>query len=236
MTPQLYLHPLSPDVAVTIEPEPLEVPAHLAPVVEAVWEHEQAHRGGTLFNGRTLSVLSHAPDLIHTRIVEYRLVLAARRRPDLFTALAIRPLAVSGLLRCADGIVFGRRGPGVTTDSGLWELVPSGGLDAADRQACGPRQQILTELVEEVGLDATQIRDCRPFCLIEDRTTGVFDIGVALQTDLEAGAVEEAQRRASDEYSELRIVPDHRVAEFLAGGAILPASRLLLECASDRAG
>lgn len=236
MTPELFLHPLSPDVAVTIEPDPLEVPAQLAPIVDAVWEDEQARRGGALFNGRTVSVLSHTPGQIHARIVEYRMVLAKRRRPDLFSALPIRPLAVSGLLRCADGLVFGRRGQGVTTDAGLWELVPSGGLDAADGQACGPRQQILTELVEEVGLDATEIRDCRPFCLIEDRATGVFDIGVALQTDLDADAVEKAHRRASDEYSELRIVPDHGIAEFLTGGAILPASQLLLECARDRAG
>ena len=236
MTHAFNLHPLSPDVAIALEPHPLDVPAHLAPVVEAVWNLELARRGGALFNGRTVSVLSHAPDLILTRIVEYRVVLAKRRRPDLFAAIAIRPLAVSGLLRCVDGIVFGRRGQNVTADAGLWELVPSGGIDAADGKARSPRDQVLTELREEVGLEAAAIRDCRPFCLIEDGSTGIFDIGIALQTDLEAGAVEEAHRRASDEYSELRVVPDHRVAEFLAGGAILPASRFLLECASDRAG
>lgn len=151
------------------------------------------------------------PDGITARIVEYRHFIAQRAQPALFAALQIRPLAVSGVLECPQGLVIGRRAATLTQDAGLWELVPSGGLDpntavAGNKADC--TAQILIELREETGLEADQVFGLSPFCLIEDDDSHVIDIGIAMATTLDAAQLAQIHRAgASSEYAELGVVP-----------------------------
>jgi hypothetical protein len=202
---------------VTLLEEKISLSASVESEVDSLWLAEQRQRKVPLFNGSIVSAVEILPVGILGRAVEYRHWVAQRARPELFDVLHVRPIAVSGLLECADGTVFGRRGVEMMQDAGLWELVPSGGLDARNRAAgeVDYRAQCMMELREEIGIDSDQVSSVRPFCLVEDLDAHVLDIGVAMESALVADAVLRAHRTAaSKEYDELRVVPRAALAEF----------------------
>jgi len=121
----------SASAIVQVNATPLTLSNVIEAEVERLWQAEQARRGKALFNGKILSAVEITPNGILGQIVEYRHLIAQRAQPELFGALNVRPVAVSGLLDCANGIVFGRRAGSMTQDAGLWELAPSGGLDTS---------------------------------------------------------------------------------------------------------
>src|SRR3990167_3983338 len=129
--------------------------ASLENEIEHLWIAEQNRRGKAIFNGSIMSATNVSCSGIEGCIVEYRYLIAQKANPDLFDTLRVRPVAVSGLLECADGLVFGRRANAMTQDAGLWELVPSGGIDA-NHLTLPARvdfsSQLLQELHEELGL------------------------------------------------------------------------------------
>lgn len=186
--------------------------------IEALWQAEGKGRAGKLFNGAIVSAVQVGDDCIHACSVEYRRYIAQRARPDLFDALQVRPVAVSGLLECADGLVFGRRARAVTQDAGQWELVPSGGLDASRSTASGEvnlHAQLLLELQEETGLASASVVPAVPFCLIEDPTSHVLDIGIALKTPMTAAEILAIHGKTpKQEYDMLRVVQLSEVPQF----------------------
>lgn len=221
---------------------PLRVTGHAPPMrpadearVEALWQRALAASSGHLFNGRIAVARKVSPHGIEVEIDEYRRLFAARADPELRARLDLQPLAVSGLLRCAGGIVFGRRGSGNTEAVGQWELAPSGGLDAATLLPgldLDPVAQLLVELDEELGLSASAIASATPFCAVTDRSTGVIDIGIALEAPtLSAGAVVAAHAGGgSHEYVELRVMKPADLGRFIAANHsdIVPVSLALL--------
>src|ERR1700733_13935178 len=74
--------------------------------VEQLWQAEQQRSGKPLTNGRILSAVEISPQRILGRVAEYRHLIAQRARPELFDVLRVRPVAVSGVLECADGLVL----------------------------------------------------------------------------------------------------------------------------------
>jgi hypothetical protein len=210
------------------------LPASLEARVAALWEEEVGRRGDDLFDGSILSVVHAGSDLVEGEITDYRRLIAQRADPDLRARLAVRPLAVSGLLRCAEGVVFAKRSPRVTEAGGRWELAPSGGLDAAGLvpdEPVEPQAQILTELSEELGVPASSVEPPTPFCLVDDHDTGIVDIGIELRAPtLRAGDLVDHHRRAgSDEYDEVTAVLDADLAPFVAAHPdLIPVSVALL--------
>jgi hypothetical protein len=196
----------------------VKLPESIDREVEELWQNEQKIRGPAVFNGSLLSAIEASSERILGRVVEYRLLIAQRARPELFEVLQVRPVAVSGLLECPDGIVFGRRAVTVTQDPGLWELVPSGGLDAS-RFTAGEINycsQILEELSEELGVGLESISRVVPFCLVEDLESHVLDIGIGMMSPLAAAALVGNQQAAgSKEYEEVRVVSRADLAEFI---------------------
>jgi hypothetical protein len=178
--------------------------------VEGLWRAEERRRH--VFNGRIVSAVEITPGRILGRVVEYRWFVAQQARPELFEVLRVRPVGVSGLLHCADGLVFGRRAAGLTQGAGLWELVPSGSLDVPHEAGHGARidyrAQILAELHQEIGVAADGVSTITPYCLVEDPETHVLDIGIALTSPLSASEVLRLHGRAeAGEYDELQVVP-----------------------------
>ena len=216
----LKTHPVDAGLVVTTRTEPVPLNAALERRVEALWRQEQASRTTPLFNGELLSIVSLAPAGIEARVTEYRRFIAQRRDPSLFAELGVRPLAVSGLTRCRDGIVFGRRSMTSTQDAGRWELVPSGGIDARAVRPGGSVDvvdQLLNELREETGCSAAAVTSAEPFLLVEDADLGVVDIGIDLVLDLDATSMLASHRiGASKEYDLLRIVPLSELARFIS--------------------
>lgn len=202
--------------------------------IQSIWDAEEAKPGRTLFNGRIFSVISASAKRIEGCFVEYRQLIAQQAQPTLFATLGVRPLGVSGLVRCTDGLIFGCRGEGLTQDAGQWELVPSGSVDT---QFVGPdgrvnlAAQISLELVEEIGVPRNAINDITPCCLIEDNASHVCDIGLTLWLGLSGDEIMAAHRAlAGDEYCEIAIVAEADVASHVdgLGGTLIETSRLLL--------
>jgi hypothetical protein len=211
------------------------LPLSIQSEVEQLWQAEQRRCGKPLSNGRILSAVEISPLRIRGRVVEYRHLIAQRARPELFDVLRVRPVAVSGVLECADGIVLGRRAATMTQDAGLWELVPSGGIDTSSVPVGAEvdyRAQILTELHEEIGIDAEWVTSIRPFCLVDDLDSHVLDIGIAMESPLSAGAVLKLHREAATgEYDELRVVDRAEVGRFIQGEAsqLVGVSAMLIQ-------
>lgn len=230
----ITVHDLSPNVEVRAYPEFPPLSADLEKAVTAAWEAERARRPG-LTDGTLFSIDHFSADSITGRFVPYRHRIAARARPELAAALAVRPLAVSGLLLCADGVVFGCRAAQLTDAPGKWELVPSGGVESSAADATGRvdlRHQILVEMAEEIGLDSGDVLGLELFCAVEDYDSGIVDIGIALASSLSAEELRARHARdGSGEYAEIAIVAVNQIPEFVAArqDELLAVSRVLLE-------
>ena len=161
----LVEYALTPEIEIFNLPVPHPPGAGCEREIDLVWEAERARRGDALHDGLIFSVSSISPHRIFGHFVPYRWLVAQRRRPDLAIQLGIRPLAVSGLLRCRDGVIFGARNRDSEQDPGCWELVPSGGVGPATNRPNGtlaPERQVIEELAEEVGLGPAQVAGIGP--------------------------------------------------------------------------
>ncbi|TAL00184.1 MAG: hypothetical protein EPO08_14510 [Rhodospirillaceae bacterium] len=223
--------PIVRDSGATLE----TLDAATAKEIERVWDAAQARRGTPLFNGTLFSVDAIQAAEICGHFVEYKWFIAVREIPGLQPILRIQPLAVTGVLRCADGIVFGRRSQVVTQDQGLWELVPAGGLSVSCRQPDGTLDvgaQILEELEEEIGLGRKHVTRMRPFCVVEDTATHVFDVAIEVVTSASKDAIESAFRMdLPREYDAIEIIADTEVEAFVEqhGQDLAPLSAFLLQ-------
>ena len=190
---------------------------------------------GALFNGRVFSADTIAPDLMTGHLTEFRRIVAQMERPALFDALGLRPLAVCGVLRCADGMVFGRRHAGAIYQADMWQLPPAGSVDAHAVGADGAvalGRQLLSELREELGL-LRRGRGRAGAALRGGRHPGshVSDLGMALRSALDGAAIRVAHaERGNGEYPTLRIVPIEDLPDFLAdaGDTVVPPAPIFL--------
>jgi hypothetical protein len=226
--------PVRPDLVVTVEPTLPLVPPVLEDAVVRCWEAAQQRAGGRLFDGTVFSVTRLGAGEIAARAVPYRLAVAAYADPSLAAALDIRPLAVCGVLRMRDGVLFGRRQTGATYEAGLWQMPPAGSVDPSARRGSviDAEAMIRDELREEIGLSWDRVSGCRPFCVVTHPGSLVHDLGFVMAT--EAGFAEVQALAAAlpvAEYSELVAVPDSELAAFLDArkGQVVPTALLFLE-------
>jgi hypothetical protein len=232
------VHPINPDVEIRITRDMPKLPPALDTRLETLWIQAaaRADAGGTgpLFNGQVFSIDTIAPARITGHLTEYRRLVAQCEDNALFSALGIRSLAVCGVLRCSGGIAIGRRPSGAIYQPGMWQLCPAGSVDAGCRRPDGTmdyRAQLLTEIREELGLDAASLGAATPLCLVEHPGSHVSDLGLAVGTSLTAADVREAHRtRGNGEYDPLRIVPIPALANFIAkaGNTLVPPAPLFL--------
>lgn len=220
---------LSPDFRIEVGP-PRNLTAHLVSSVDEIWAAEKKERGDHLTDGVIFELAEFDPDRLLIMPSQYRFVLARRRKPELEThGVAIRPLAVTGILTCADGVVLGRRGPRVASDAGLWEPAVAGGMSQEN-----PISQVFEELEEELGLSAADIVSHNVCGLVEDVASGVFDIVFRLQTALSGKEIRTAfTLRGSDEYDDLAIVELPLLSAFIEDNKddLIPALRPMLQLA-----
>ena len=201
--------------------------------VEKLWAEAQAEESGKLFDGTVFSVTDVAGPLIRGHFVDYKFFVAVRRRPELFSDMQIQPLALTGVSRCAGGVIIGCRSDRVTQDQGLWEFVPSGGLDPSSRRSDGSIdfvRQLLQELREETGLSSESAPEVFPRCVIEDSSTHVFDIVADLVLDKPFREIENTLRQTLHaEHEEFKILDADEVAAFVEDhwDRVAPLSRYL---------
>jgi hypothetical protein len=232
----IRITPLPPGLSVREIAAPAAPDDEILKRVDAIWDDEQRRRGNGVTNGRIFSLADRDGPVLRVWETQYKWWIAQRRDPSLSPVLAIRPLAVSGIVGLADGLAFARRAESNTQDSGLWELPPSGGIDDRSRRPGGiiaADVQILAELEEELGVVPQEV--ATPLCAIAvmegdaDHVVDlVFELRIALSgRELMARFAAMTNR----EYTALRIVPAADAAAFLAreGGELSPASRALLD-------
>lgn len=203
--------------------------------VAALFAAENRRRGGGMFDGLLFSVERFGEDRVVGRFVRYSQFIAQLARPGLFDALRVRPMGVSGLVTCADGLVFGKRREGLTLDAGLWELAPSGGVDPSSRDGGGRIDvvaQILDEMHEEIGIGRECVASAVPFVLVENVENHVTEAVIAIALSLGG---EEVRRwfgeGGSGEYTEIAVVPEGDVRSFAEArdGQMVAVSRRLLQ-------
>jgi hypothetical protein len=233
----IQTYAVDPELTVTCRSERLVDPTtRVQAQIDKIWATELARRSPPPFNGNLLSVVSHSPRTIVSTKTDYKTYLAQSRNPALFDDLKVSPLAVTGLLVCRDGVVFGKRSSGVEQDKNLWELVPSGSVDGTKLLPDGAvdfSDNILEELREEIGVAKNHIATPpRPFALVHDLTSHVFDVALILRTDLaQQQIVAKFNELENDEYTDLEIVDVGRLEDFaISKSAELAAvSKALLE-------
>jgi len=173
-----------------------------------------------------------SPTEIAGHLTEYRRIVAQMERPALFDDLRLRPLAVCGVLRCDGGLVFGRRHLDAVYQPGMWQLPPAGSVDAGAVDAAGMvdvRSQFMAELREELGLAASAVSEPRTVCVVEHAGSHVLDLGLELATTLPAGRLVTLHRDSGNgEYDPLVVVPEARLAAFVASSDVVPSSVVFL--------
>jgi hypothetical protein len=226
--------PLPENIIVLPEPGPV-LPRPLQREVDEIWQTERAWRGSTLFDGPLFSVEEFFPPTVAGRFVAFRRYLAQERRPELFSELRIQPLSVTGLLQNAEGLFFGYRSSAVALQPNCWELIPSGGVDRTTLTETGqihPAGQILTELQEEVGINAAAVVSPRLICFCEYPLQHTFELVWELETPLERAAIIDAHAALSHrEHAKITFVRWADLEAFLANGpdAVARSSRHLLD-------
>lgn len=153
------VHEAAADIELRIGRAMPELPAAVDREVERLWQAASrrvaAGGAGRMFNGRVFSADAITPHLVTGHLTEYRRVVAQMERPSLFAELGVRSFAVCGMLRCAGGVVVGRRHRAANYQAGMWQLAPAGSVDAGAVRTDGTvdiRRQLLRELHEELGL------------------------------------------------------------------------------------
>lgn len=208
---------LSSSFSVYLEPSRTFSEASLQRVDE-LWQKALLERP-FLRNGQLFSVHRIEGESFYGSFVEYKYWMAQRREPRLYEDLRIEPLAVTGVLRVGDELVFARRGSNVVQDAGLWELGPSGGVDNTCRVENSRLQvedQLLTELHEELGLGHSQIEQIVPLGVALDLENHVRDLVFELRVALNAQQVHDAFKSVQEpEYTDLRFVPLKDMALFV---------------------
>jgi len=232
------VHDVRAELHVTVTRGMPALAAALDAEVEVLWQAAQARvaagGAGVLFNGRVFSADAITPTAITGHLTEFRRIVAQMERPALFHDLGVRPLAVCGVLHCADGVVFGRRHAGAVYQADMWQLPPAGSVDAHAVAVDGtvtPAQQLLNELGEEVGLTPDDVAEPVPLCVVEHPGSHVSDLGMALRCHLDGGAIRAAHlARGNGEYPALRIVPLAELASFVAaaGASMVPPAPVFL--------
>ena len=196
-------------------------PLILAPdqerAVTQLWDQALLAKPG-LFDGPIVTVERIEIAKLIVRRAHYRHAVAARQA----AGIALKPLAVSGLLSCPDGLVFGRRAAFVSQCAGQWELVPSGGAETLDLE-----RQIVIELEEEIGLTSQQVTVGQPTALLIGQEC--VDVVIPLLTDLSAETIAACHAtRGSKEYDRLLVTSAPH--DFVAGREdVIEASRLIVE-------
>lgn len=187
---------------------------------------------------------------------------------DRYARLAVQPsvktgvcmLAVTGVLIASDAsgrehVLLGKRAKNVRCYPGLWEVGPSGGIEAAAIGAVGDSQgeqsvvlgeqeivaQLAKEIEEEIGLivhDGPAKEGIRTRAramsvgILSDLSASSEDIVVIVQLGIDAHELMRELSPASIaerwEYDDVRVVPIDTLAEFENQHEMIPPSRVLV--------
>ncbi|MEZ5648837.1 MAG: NUDIX hydrolase [Alphaproteobacteria bacterium] len=228
----LKLRPVSAGLRIEVKPDTRTLDGKAVSQIDRIWETALLDSDKKLFDGLLFSVTAIENNLMTGSFVRYRQFLAQRREPSLFAQLRLRPLAVTGVTSCTEGIIVGCRSKHMIQDADTWELAPSGGVDDLARDSSNTvslSRAILKELTEETGIPESEVINLpQPFLIIEDPDSHVVDIGMAIQTNLSTVQVRAYfAANTSHEYSKIDIISG--AARENASPQLNPISQAILQ-------
>ena len=146
---------------VVIEIGPDDAPVATPAVVER-WEAMRAEKP-RLFNGPVLAFMGYAHGRVAARRDSYQRLAVQEQSPEIVSP-PVMQLSVTGVVMALDSagtrhVLVGRRSHATRIYGGMWELGPSGGIDApplshASLDGLDVFRQLVQEMREETGLPA----------------------------------------------------------------------------------
>jgi hypothetical protein len=131
--------------------------------------------GKNLFDAEVVVLQVYQKDLLVVAKASYKECFASMHDKAVREILGLYPLAVCGRTISDGAVLLGRRARGLATNEGMFECIPSGGIDAS-RRLIDPQAALLKEFVEETRLSLLLIESIEPTCLIWTPKEGVFDL------------------------------------------------------------
>jgi 8-oxo-dGTP pyrophosphatase MutT (NUDIX family) len=188
--------------------------------VDELWREQTRVRGPSLVDGQIFSVgdPDAGVDEIHGSFLAYRYYAAQRIDASLRTSLRVRPLAVTGIVRCADGLVVGQRAATSTQSPGEWDFLPAGGIDPDALLADGyidPALQLRKELREELGVELDARAAPRPLWRMTEN--GLIDLVFGIELTQDRAQIERGFARLGH--------AEHSAIDFIAAPDVLRALR-----------
>jgi hypothetical protein len=141
-------------------------------LIQRIWDMEQKRKNGKLHEGAILSAISFDDKSLTGQFVPYKYFLAQTCDPSLKADLKIVPVSLSGMTFSEEGdLIVAKRAPWVTQYPDCYELAPSGGirLPGGDLKTVDMKIQLLDELVEETGIETSEVKSVKFFTLVHDQ-------------------------------------------------------------------
>lgn len=211
---------IGPDFEIlVVEEEPFFFTEADVAKIEYFWLEAQKQRGGSLFNGKLLSVVDFKNGKLIGKFVDYKFYIAQIAAPELELLLRISPISISCICSFRGKLLLGRRSQKVTEFPGYYELVPSGGIDPSNvtKGIVDISSQALLELEEEAFLVRKLVKKVTPFVLIKELRSGRCE--VCIEIVLDSKMAERHESPDQGEYSELLWISPNELQEFFLRNA-----------------
>jgi len=169
--------------------------------IDEIWKKEKEKKGKHLFNGKILSMVSFDGKTLTGEFVEYKLLVAQLRNPDLIEAINVLPVGVSGVTMSHAHYLLGKRSKFVTMNPEYYELAPSGSVseEVVKGDSVNIKKQIFLELQEEMGIATENIKKITPFALVKDLEKRYVEVCFRIEVNHD---VTTGVDYAKDEYEE----------------------------------
>lgn len=195
---------LHPSFKVNVQNKTKQSSLSLNAQIEIIW-NKKKQQYPYLFNGCVFTVNKLNSYYLTGHWTEFKLILAQMKRPELYKSLLLRPLAVNGLIQCADGFILGQRNKNSVYLPQYWQSPPAGSVESRQKEkTVDLMQQLYAEAKEELGLDQKHFTKTYIISATEHSDTHILDIGILLYTYLPFSEIKQIwQSNANNEYSQL---------------------------------
>jgi hypothetical protein len=185
-------------------------PEHIENIVIGIWKKALSDESKRLENNRVLSFQGMTQNKLSVIPVDYKYFYAQYNQPELFEILKLNLIGVTGILHCKHGFVIGRRSANVLQEAKKYEFVPSGSLSFTSINVLtgSLNTQIISELVEEVGITEDCLESIRVFGYLFDDKSHVVDLCYFIRTTMDFATIYKKWNKSqNDEYDKLIVIP-----------------------------
>jgi len=162
--------------------------------------------------------------------VGYKYFYAQTVNKNLYKHLQINPIAVTGIVKINNHLVFGKRSMNITQFPGLWELVPSGVVSKEsliNGNIIDCKKQILLELSEELKIAPNFVLNAKHAFIHYDNFFHITEF--VYELELAPILLKKLEKIKTDEYDEVRCVKVEDVKFFLENNSnIVPIAITIL--------